>query len=70
MATAEASWVTLKEFRALYPAFQLTDELILQGGEISCGVSHTGGKTGSRRFSGRGGCQSRGIDRRRQRHRQ
>jgi hypothetical protein len=31
MATAEASWVTLKEFRALYPAFQLTDELILQG---------------------------------------
>jgi hypothetical protein len=31
-STASASWVDLEEFKQLYPQFQLTDELILQGG--------------------------------------
>lgn len=30
---AAASWIPLQEFRRLYPAFQLDDELLLQGGE-------------------------------------
>jgi hypothetical protein len=38
---ADASWVDLEEFRYLYPAFQLTDELILQGGrDVMLGVHY------------------------------
>jgi hypothetical protein len=38
MVVIEASWVTLEELYALYPAFQLADELILQGER--CHVGH------------------------------
>jgi hypothetical protein len=27
----------LEEFRRVYPTFQLEDELLVQGGEMSCG---------------------------------
>jgi hypothetical protein len=42
-ATTSATWMDLEEFRRLYPAFQLEDELLIQGGggEMSCGVFHT-----------------------------
>jgi hypothetical protein len=30
--TASSSWVDVEEFQSLYPTFELTDELILQGG--------------------------------------
>lgn len=30
---AEASWMCLDEFRALYPDFQLEDEVLLEGGK-------------------------------------
>ena len=45
-----ASWVPLSEFRCLYPAFQLEDELLLQGGEMSCTARST---CGTRRRHGR-----------------
>jgi hypothetical protein len=38
---------SLDEFRKVYPAFQLANELIVQGGEMSCGVSPMPG-TGNR----------------------
>ena len=31
---AAAAWVSLDDFRRLYPDFQLEDELLLQGGEM------------------------------------
>jgi hypothetical protein len=34
-----ASRIDLEEFRRLYPAFLPEDELIVQWGEMSCGVS-------------------------------
>jgi hypothetical protein len=38
---AWSRWVTLEEFRALYPAFQLVDELILQGGrDVMWGITY------------------------------
>ena len=30
--TSETSWVELEEFKTQFPAFQLEDELLLQGG--------------------------------------
>jgi hypothetical protein len=36
-ATAETSWMALEEFRKLYLSFQLTDELIVQGGRCHGG---------------------------------
>lgn len=39
---AEASWMPLDEFRALYPGFQLEDKLLLQGGrDVRCGLHYT-----------------------------
>jgi hypothetical protein len=32
----EASWMDADEFRSLYPDFQLEDELLVKGGEMSC----------------------------------
>jgi hypothetical protein len=40
-AAAEATWVPAEEFRTLYPSYQLEDELLLQGGEMSCAASST-----------------------------
>jgi hypothetical protein len=37
-----ASWEDLDEFHIKYPNFQLEDELGLEGGEMSCGGTHTG----------------------------
>ena len=36
-----ATWEDLDTFRAKYPAFQLEDELDLEGGEMSCGAART-----------------------------
>ncbi|BAF14549.1 Os04g0389000, partial [Oryza sativa Japonica Group] len=48
--SAEASWMPLDEFRTLHPDFQLEDELLLQGGEMSCGDCNTSvAATGGRR---------------------
>jgi hypothetical protein len=33
--TAEASWMKVAEFKESYPLFQLVDELLLQGGDMS-----------------------------------
>jgi hypothetical protein len=43
MAAAEATWMPLEEFCHIYPTFQLEDELLVQGGEMSCGVYSTPG---------------------------
>jgi hypothetical protein len=40
---ATASWVDVDEFRSIYPSFDLADEFILQGGEMSCGTGSTPG---------------------------
>jgi hypothetical protein len=40
---ATASWVDVDEFRSIYPSFELADEFILQGGEMSCGTGSTPG---------------------------
>jgi hypothetical protein len=32
LSTPDASWVDLDVFRRLYPAFQLKDELVIEGG--------------------------------------
>jgi hypothetical protein len=36
-AASEATWTPLDEFQRVYPTFQLADELLVQGGEMSCG---------------------------------
>jgi hypothetical protein len=36
-----ATWEDLDDFTAKYPSFQLEDELVVEGGEMSCGVSPT-----------------------------
>jgi hypothetical protein len=41
MATAEMTWMPLEEFRCVYPTLQLEDELLVQWGEMSCGVYGT-----------------------------
>jgi hypothetical protein len=41
MATAEMTWMPLEEFRCVYPTFQLEGELLVQWGEMSCGVYGT-----------------------------
>jgi len=33
-----ASWEDLQEFQERYPSFQLEDELLVEGGEMSCGA--------------------------------
>jgi hypothetical protein len=38
---AQATWVPVDEFQTLYLPFQLEDELLLQGGEMSCAVCST-----------------------------
>lgn len=40
---ADATWVPLLTFCKQYLDFQLEGELIVQGAEMSCGVSHTNG---------------------------
>jgi hypothetical protein len=41
-AASETSWMDLEEFRHMYPAFQLTDELCLQGGrDVMSGIKYT-----------------------------
>ena len=40
---AAATWEDLDSFRECYPSFQLKDELLVEGGEISCGASNIGG---------------------------
>ena len=35
---ASATWEDIDVFRERYPAFQLEDELALEGGEMSCGA--------------------------------
>jgi hypothetical protein len=69
-AVADASWVTLEEFRSLYHAFQRgRADSPGRGGEMSSGASHTSGVRNrimpnqrTRRV------QNRGIVRHRQRH--
>jgi hypothetical protein len=40
-AAADASWMALDEFRSLFPAFQLEDELIVQGGrDVKWGLKY------------------------------
>jgi len=39
---SSAIWEDLDDFRDKYPAFQLEDELDLEGGEMSCGANTTG----------------------------
>jgi hypothetical protein len=40
-ATTSATWMDLEEFRRLYPAFQLEDELLIQGGrDVMWGLSY------------------------------
>jgi hypothetical protein len=43
LSAADASWVDLDEFRKLYPAFQLEDELVIEGGGMSCVCVCVGG---------------------------
>jgi hypothetical protein len=41
-AASETSWMDLEEFRHMYPAFQLADELCLQGGrDVMNGIKYT-----------------------------
>jgi hypothetical protein len=49
-AAAESKWVVLGAFQEAYPRFLLADELLLQGGEMSCSGSPT--TTGARRSRG------------------
>ena len=55
---ASATWEDLDSFVAKYPTFQLEDELLVEGGEMSCTVSRTLGDaapaTYARRPSARG----------------
>jgi hypothetical protein len=39
---SEATWILADEFHIPYPSYQLMDELLLQGGEMSCMGFHTG----------------------------
>ena len=45
-SAASATWEDVEAFTAKYPAFQLEDELLLDGGEMSCGAAHTPGIEG------------------------
>jgi hypothetical protein len=44
---AESAWVDVEDFKAQFPEFQLGDELLLQGGEMSCTIRTTAGPTGA-----------------------
>jgi hypothetical protein len=42
LSVVDASWVDLDEFRKLYPAFQLEDELVIEGGrDIMWGLHYS-----------------------------
>ena len=45
-SAASATWEDVEAFKAKYPDFQLEDELILEGGEMSCGARRTPGEGG------------------------
>jgi len=36
-----ATWEDIDSFTERYPAFQLEDELLVEGGEMSCGAGTT-----------------------------
>jgi hypothetical protein len=38
-----ATWEDLEDFQDRYPAFQLEDELLVEGGDMSCGAGTTAG---------------------------
>ena len=41
-ATTDATWEDVADFRDKFPHFQLEDELIVEGGEMSCTAALTG----------------------------
>jgi hypothetical protein len=43
---ANATWVKLTEFKQLYPFFKLMDELVIQGGDVMCGIQYSQSKEG------------------------
>jgi hypothetical protein len=45
-SAASATWEDVEPFCAKYPAFQLEDELVLEGGEMSWSSAHTPDATG------------------------
>jgi hypothetical protein len=39
--SASATWEHIDSFTERYPSFQLEDELLVEGGEMSCGADST-----------------------------
>lgn len=56
---ASSTWEDLDAFSAKYPAFQLEDELVIEGGEMSCTVSPTPGDVAPVTYAGRPSVQHR-----------
>jgi hypothetical protein len=66
LPAAESSWVTLDEFRQLYPSFHLEDKLIVQGGrDVMWGLQYSrhGKKQNKPATTGVGGFTNPGASR-------